>query len=280
MIMKLIRNRNALICYSPPYFLTPKSTYSQSKAFPLIPGSRASAHLGRRPQWRVLLPQKILSTFTFVLKVVLVPAAKRAQTKACGCCVAQHLCESSCGCARNFSTRRRRVMVPAPPDLIWPMQVLFGSNVIMVVQDPSYSYTPAIDIWSIGCIFAEILTGKPLFPGKNDVHQLGLIIDLLGTPPMDTVSRVRNEKARRYLTSMRKKQPVSFSKKFPNVDPLALRLLEKLLAFDPKDRPTAEQALADPYFKGLAKAEREPSCQPISKMEFEFERRRATKEDI
>ncbi|KAL1555720.1 mitogen-activated protein kinase 10-like isoform X2 [Salvia divinorum] len=42
-----------------------------------------------------------------------------------------------------------------------------------------------------------------------------------------------------------------------------------LLAFDPNDRPTAEQALADPYFKGLAKAEREPSCQPISKMEFE-----------
>ncbi|KAK4387256.1 Mitogen-activated protein kinase [Sesamum angolense] len=141
-------------------------------------------------------------------------------------------------------------------------------------------YTPAIDIWSIGCIFAEVLTGKPLFPGKNVVHQLDMITDLLGTPSMDTISRVRNEKARRYLTSMRKKQPVPFSHKFPNADPLALRLLERLLAFDPKDRPTAEEALADPYFKGLAKVEREPSCQPISKMEFEFERRRVTKEDI
>lgn len=40
------------------------------------------------------------------------------------------------------------------------------------------------------------------------------------------------------------------------------------------------QALADPYFKGLAKVEREPSCQPISKMEFEFERRKVTKDDI
>ncbi|KAK4398199.1 Mitogen-activated protein kinase [Sesamum angolense] len=141
-------------------------------------------------------------------------------------------------------------------------------------------YTPAIDIWSIGCIFAEVLTGKPLFPGKNVVHQLDLITDLLGTPSMSTISRVRNEKARRYLTSMRKKQPVPFAQKFPNADPLALRLLERLLAFDPKDRPTAEEALADPYFKGLAKVEREPSCQPISKMEFEFERRRVTKEDI
>lgn len=51
-------------------------------------------------------------------------------------------------------------------------------------------YTPAIDIWSIGCIFAEILTGKPLFPGKNVVHQLDLMTDLLGTPSLDTISRV------------------------------------------------------------------------------------------
>ncbi|GLU04009.1 hypothetical protein SLE2022_211760 [Rubroshorea leprosula] len=141
-------------------------------------------------------------------------------------------------------------------------------------------YTPAIDIWSIGCIFAEVLIGKPLFPGKNVVHQLDLMTDLLGTPSLDTISRVRNDKARRYLTTMRKKQPVPFQQKFPNADPLALRLLERLLAFDPKDRPTAEEALADPYFKGLAKVEREPSCQPITKMEFEFERRRVTKEDI
>ncbi|XP_008797488.1 mitogen-activated protein kinase 10-like isoform X2 [Phoenix dactylifera] len=141
-------------------------------------------------------------------------------------------------------------------------------------------YTPAIDIWSIGCIFAEVLTGKPLFPGKNVVHQLDLMTDLLGTPSLDTISRVRNEKARRYLSTMRKKQPVPFSQKFPNADPLALKLLERLLAFDPKDRPTAEEALSDPYFKGLAKVEREPSCQPITKMEFEFERRRVTKEDI
>uniref|UniRef100_A0ACD5VQA2 Uncharacterized protein n=2 Tax=Avena sativa TaxID=4498 RepID=A0ACD5VQA2_AVESA len=141
-------------------------------------------------------------------------------------------------------------------------------------------YTPAIDVWSIGCIFAEVLTGKPLFPGKNVVHQLDLMTDLLGTPSLDTISRVRNEKARRYLSSMRKKEPIPFSHKFPNADPLALDLLQRLLAFDPKDRPTAEESLSHPYFKGLAKIEREPSCQPITKMEFEFERRRVTKDDI
>jgi serine/threonine protein kinase len=51
-------------------------------------------------------------------------------------------------------------------------------------------YTPAVDIWSIGCIFAELLTGRPLFPGKNVVHQLDIITDLLGTPSSETLSRV------------------------------------------------------------------------------------------
>ncbi|KAK7289650.1 hypothetical protein RIF29_03450 [Crotalaria pallida] len=93
-----------------------------------------------------------------------------------------------------------------------------------------------------------MLTGKPLFPGKNVVRQLDLMTDFLGTPPAESIARIRNEKARRYLNSMRKKQPVPLSHKFPHADPLALSMLECLLAFDPKDRPTAEEALAHPYF--------------------------------
>ncbi|XP_045820147.1 mitogen-activated protein kinase 9-like isoform X1 [Trifolium pratense] len=141
-------------------------------------------------------------------------------------------------------------------------------------------YTPGIDIWSIGCIFAEMLTGRPLFPGKNVVHQLDIMTDLLGTPPPESIARIRNEKARRYLNSMRKKQPVPFSQKFPNIDPLALRILERLLAFDPKNRPSAEEALSDPYFHGLSNIDREPSTHAISKLEFEFERRKVNKDDV
>ncbi|KAG2617335.1 mitogen-activated protein kinase 17-like isoform X1 [Panicum virgatum] len=141
-------------------------------------------------------------------------------------------------------------------------------------------YTPAIDIWSVGCIFAELLTGKPLFPGKNVVHQLDLMTDLLGTPSAESISKIRNEKARRYLSNMRKKPRVPFTKKFPGVDPMALHLLERLLAFDPKERPSAAEALTDPYFNGLANSEREPIAQPISKLEFEFEKRKLGKDDV
>lgn len=60
--------------------------------------------------------------------------------------------------------------------------------------------------------------------------------------------QVRNERARKYLTELRKKPPVPFEQKFPNADPQALCLLQRLLAFDPKDRPTAEEVCILSYF--------------------------------
>ena len=61
---------------------------------------------------------------------------------------------------------------------------------ILICNIYFFQYTPAIDIWSIGCIFAELLTGKPLFPGKNVVHQLDLMTDFLGTPNAEAIARV------------------------------------------------------------------------------------------
>ncbi|KAK6117283.1 hypothetical protein DH2020_048977 [Rehmannia glutinosa] len=121
---------------------------------------------------------------------------------------------------------------------------------------------------------------------KLKICDFGLARVAFNDTPMAIFWTIRNEKARRYLNSMRKK-PDPFVLQIRNADPLALRLLERMLAFDPKDRPTAEeviavgcQALADPYFRNLARVEREPSAQPVTKMEFEFERRRITKDDV
>ena len=141
-------------------------------------------------------------------------------------------------------------------------------------------YSPAIDVWSIGCIFAEILLGKPLFPGRNVVHQLELITDLLGTPAPEVIAKVRNDKARRFLAAMKPKPGVAWEVAFPKAEPGARALLKRLLAFDPADRPTAEEALADPYFAGLATPAREPAAQPVSKLAFEFERRKLAADEV
>lgn len=80
--------------------------------------------------------------------------------------------------------------------------------------------------------------------------------------------------------NMRKKPGVNFDAFFPKADKGALRLLRRLLAFDPAERPTAEEALGDPYFAGLSQPSREPTREAVSKLAFEFERRKLTTDEV
>lgn len=89
-------------------------------------------------------------------------------------------------------------------------------------------YGSKVDMWAIGCIFAEIILGKPLFPGKDKVDQLRLI----------ETSRPINE----IFSTISTKEAISTSKE-------AISLLEGLLAQDPDDRLSAEEALEHPYFR-------------------------------
>jgi len=57
-------------------------------------------------------------------------------------------------------------------------------------------YDVEVDIWSAGCIFAEMLDGKPLFPGKDHVNQFSIITELLGTPPDDVIETICSENVR------------------------------------------------------------------------------------
>eukprot|EP00238_Polyblepharides_amylifera_P010759 CAMPEP_0196583864 /NCGR_PEP_ID=MMETSP1081-20130531/45002_1 /TAXON_ID=36882 /ORGANISM="Pyramimonas amylifera, Strain CCMP720" /LENGTH=519 /DNA_ID=CAMNT_0041904891 /DNA_START=455 /DNA_END=2014 /DNA_ORIENTATION=- len=141
-------------------------------------------------------------------------------------------------------------------------------------------YTPAVDVWGLGCILAEVILGKPLFPGRNVVHQLELITDLLGTPTPEHLAKVRNDKARRFLANMKLKPAVPFSSIFDGIDLGIVNLLEKMLKFDPADRPSATQCLQDVLFNGLRTPAHEARAQPISKLSFEFERRKLSKDDV
>lgn len=61
-------------------------------------------------------------------------------------------------------------------------------------------YDVEVDIWSAGCIFAEMLDGKPLFPGKDHVNQFSIITELLGTPPDDVINTIASENVGRLTT--------------------------------------------------------------------------------
>ncbi|KAF9164616.1 Cyclin-dependent kinase 10 [Actinomortierella ambigua] len=153
------------------------------------------------------------------------------------------------GLARMYGTPTR----PMTPKVVtlWyrAPELLFG--------DPNY--TTAVDMWSAGCIFGELLQHSPLLPGKVEKQQVELIIDMLGTPhervwqgfnklPLSTVKlpeqRLNNLKI-----------------KFSNISDAALSLLNGLLTYDPKRRLTVKQALAHPYFIELPHA-KHPSMLP------------------
>ncbi|KAI9458167.1 kinase-like protein [Lactarius psammicola] len=121
-------------------------------------------------------------------------------------------------------------------------------------------YGTAIDVWSIGCILAELLLGRPLFKGKDYVDQLNKILEVLGTPSIDILRRVASERAQAYVRSLPIRRKVSFKKLIPQADPQALDLLEKMLSFDPTSRVTVTQALAHPWLAAYHDVNDEPSC--------------------
>jgi len=124
-------------------------------------------------------------------------------------------------------------------------------------------YNTAIDVWSVGCIIAELLLGKPLFKGKDYVDQLNKILDVLGTPEEDVIHKVGSEKAQAYLRSLPNRRTVPFQKLLPSADPQALDLLKQLVTFDPAERLTAPQALAHPWLSSYHDEEDEPSCHRV-----------------
>ncbi|CAI0396942.1 unnamed protein product [Linum tenue] len=141
----------------------------------------------------------------------------------------------------------------------------------------SSDYTAAIDVWSVGCIFMELMDRKPMFPGRDHVHQLRLLMELIGTPTEAELGFL-NENAKRYIRQLPLYRRQSFTEKFPTVHPSAIDLVKKMLTFDPRQRITVEDALAHPYLNSLHDISDEPVC--MTPFSFDFEQRALTEEQM
>jgi len=132
-------------------------------------------------------------------------------------------------------------------------------------------YNQTVDIWSVGCIMAEMLTGKTIFPGTDHIDQLTRILQLVGKPDEKLLSKLGSDEARNYIRSLPKMEKKNFSEVFSGASPLAIDLLEKMLELDADKRITAEQTLAHPYLAQYADPSDEPSSQPYDQTFEDFD---------
>ncbi|ESW31019.1 hypothetical protein PHAVU_002G202100 [Phaseolus vulgaris] len=117
----------------------------------------------------------------------------------------------------------------------------------ILLGSPRYS-TP-VDIWSVGCIFAEMVNQRPLFPGDSEIDELFKIFRILGTPNEDTWPGVTSLPD--FKSAFPKWQPKDLKTVVPNLEPAGLDLLSRMLHLDPSKRITARSALEHEYFKDI-----------------------------
>ncbi|KDO31813.1 CMGC/MAPK protein kinase [Saprolegnia parasitica CBS 223.65] len=137
------------------------------------------------------------------------------------------------------------------------------------------TYGEGVDVWAAGCIMAEMLGRKPLFPGRSYVHQLQLIMNVLGVPEEHSFKenpQAQKFKGRQLLSKTPSMQGIDVSVLFPNANPEALDLLWKLLVFDATKRLSVQDALRHPYLAQYYDASRDDAHATVEKFQsFDFE---------
>ncbi len=141
-------------------------------------------------------------------------------------------------------------------------------------------YTFAIDMWSVGCIVAEMIARRQLFPGMNYLHQLQLILAVVGTPSAEYIESIGSDRVKAYLQALPKKDPVELSilEVFHNANEVGLDIIGKLLQLEPKKRMSPEDALEHKYVSTYHNPRDEPVCTPP--FDFEFEKKLVKKDDL
>ncbi|CAF0735428.1 unnamed protein product [Rotaria sp. Silwood1] len=137
-------------------------------------------------------------------------------------------------------------------------------------------YNEKIDLWSVGCIMAELILLKPLFPGEDAIDQLNKILDITGTPDSTTIQEICIPGISAYISQKEPKPKRDFNELFgfkydpltqnpiSGISPEGVDLLDRLLSFDPRQRPTAEQALSHRFLEFYHDPIEEPTIEPIS----------------
>ena len=134
----------------------------------------------------------------------------------------------------------------------------------------SHHYTKKIDVWSVGCTFAELLTKKFLFPGDNYIAQIKLIIETLGSPSEEDQAFIPDGAAKNFVKQLQGFPKKQISQIVNYGYPLALDLLEKMIEFNPEKRISVQDAINHPYLKSIKEGIEDPVYKGQLNMDFDY----------
>jgi len=137
-----------------------------------------------------------------------------------------------------------------------------------VVLSPKH-YSKALDLWSVGCIFGELMQGSVVFKGKDYIDQLQKIFSVRGTPQDPALMSLCSPKVLNYIKSWPRRPKVPLERVFKNGSGSGLDLLDRLLEFHPEERITAAEALEHPYLDIYHHPDDEPDCPETFDFSFE-----------
>ena len=122
-----------------------------------------------------------------------------------------------------------------------------------LLTDGYYNYK--MDLWGVGCVFFEVVSLYPLFPGTNELDQIHKIHNILGTPPMELLNKMKKHSSHIDF-DFPQKSGTGLQKLIPHASADALDLLNRLLTYNPDDRISAKQAIKHAYFKEIRDLDR------------------------
>lgn len=125
----------------------------------------------------------------------------------------------------------------------------------------SKNYSKTADIWSAGCVLAELIAGKVLFPGSSSLNQIEKILEFTGLPnKLEEITNMNSEIFDVFLSNLQHIKKKNLNYYFPVGNEDAIDLVVKMVCFNPKDRITIEDALNHKYVREFRKEGDEPDC--------------------
>lgn len=138
----------------------------------------------------------------------------------------------------------------------------------------SRNYGKAVDLWAVGCILCEFYGRKPLFVGKDQMHQINEILKVLGTPNREII----NKYGWRYLNTRTRYEKIEFDKIYPFASGYLIHMIDNLLCWDPYERLDVNEALNHPFLKQVKSQFQESVCS--KPFDFNFENEAITQSDL